>query len=412
MKTTHTASSLREYFLRAARDTMREPRGCLRHPYLVPGGTYAEQLWDWDSFWLTKGLLALTKENDQDFRETVVAHGLGSWKNFFENQADNGAVPILATPENGDVFGCTVDEGVEKNQAKPVLAQMAWDLIQATDSHEWIRPYFPKLLRFFERWTSRYGSPCGLLVWGSDVAIGVDNDPTTYGRPEFSSANLLLNCFFYNDLQAAIEIAKRLDCLDEAGKLQAQADALKQAVLKECWDEVDGFFYTVDVQCHDLRDKYIPAAIPKGMDMSWSSVPIKIKMFTGFLPMWCGMATQEQAAILVEKHLRNPAEFSAAWGIPALARNEKMYAPEVQSGNPSNWLGPVWIVADFMVYEGLRRYGFTADAQSLADKTIRLLTEDLAQTGTIHEYYHPETGTPNFNGGFLNWNVLAGLMTS
>ena len=45
-------------------------------------------------------------------------------------------------------------------------------------------------------------SSTGLLVWGDDVAIGNDNDPTTFGRPFFSSANLLLNCLFHQDLTA------------------------------------------------------------------------------------------------------------------------------------------------------------------------------------------------------------------
>jgi putative isomerase len=152
--------------------------------------------------------------------------------------------------------------------------------------------------------------------------------------------------------------------------------------------------------------------MPKGADMSWGTLPLKVKLFTGFLPMWCGIATPEQASVLVGCHLRNPAEFSAEWGVPSLARNEKMYAPQVNSSNPSNWLGPVWLVADFMVYEGLLRYGFAADARNLADKTVRLLQQDLEQTGTLHECYHPETGKPNFNSGFLSWNVLAALMAS
>jgi putative isomerase len=87
-----------------------------------------------------------------------------------------------------------------------------------------------------------------------------------------------------------------------------------------------------------------------------------------------------------------------------------MYDPATDSANPSNWLGPVWIVASYMVYEALNRYGYHADAKSLADKTRKLLERDLEQTGTVHECYHPDTGTPNFNGGFLSWNLLAVLM--
>jgi putative isomerase len=34
------------------------------------------------------------------------------------------------------------------------------------------------------------------------------------------------------------------------------------------------------------------------------------------------------------------------------------------------------------------------------------LTGDIRQSGTMHEYYHPETGLPIHNPDFLNWNLL------
>ena len=40
------------------------------------------------------------------------------------------------------------------------------------------------------------------------------------------------------------------------------------------------------------------------------------------------------------------------------------------SSNPSNWLGPVWIIVNYLVWAGVKRYGFEAEAQDLADKTL------------------------------------------
>lgn len=330
--------------------------------------------------------------------------------NFFENQGANDAIPIMLTSTDRDPFGCTQDQGVEKNQAKPIFGQFALEIARVDGSYEWIRPHFGRLMRFYDRWFTRYAAPCGLITWGADVAIGVDNDPATYGRPEFSSANLLLNCLLYQDLLAARQIAEALKLTADAGILQARAEKLRRAILAECWDPIDRFFYSVDVQCRDARDKYIPKEFPKGMDMEWSSLPLKIKSFTGFLPMWCGIAASEQARDLVERHLKNPAEFAAVWGVPSLSKAEKMYSPGTNSSNPSNWLGPVWIISNYMVYEGLRRYGYNTEAAALADNTTRLLANDLKRTGTLHEYYNPDTGAPNFNAGFLSWNTLIGLM--
>lgn len=206
-----------------------------------------------------------------------------------------------------------------------------------------------------------------------------------------------------------IEIATALGKMEDVAQLKEEADRVRAAVSAECWDEVDGFFYTVDVQCVDLRHEHFPQ-IKRGMDMSWKTVPLKIKMFTGFLPLWCGIASPEQARILVEKHLRNPEEFRAPHGMTSMAKNEKMYDPATDSANPSNWLGPIWIVANYMVHQGLKRYGYEQDATEIAGKIIALLGGDLERSGEFHECYHPETGVPNFNAGYLSWNVLVGAM--
>jgi len=250
---------------------------------------------------------------------------------------------------------------------------------------------------------------CGLLVWGSEVAVGVDNDPTTYGRPEFSSANLLLNCLYFEDLSTAAKIAHLLDQKAEAVELQQQAESVRNAIQLECWDETDGFYYSVDVQCEDARSKYFPH-IAQGMSHTWRTLPLKVKVFTGFLPLWCGIATEEQAQVVVERHLRNPKEFDCAFGVRTLAQCEKMYDPATDSSNPSNWLGPVWILSNFMVYTALKNYGYHQDACLLAQKTLHLLKSDLDNSGVLHEYYHPDTGKPNFNHGFFSWNILASLM--
>jgi len=402
---------LADYCLAVAPQVFRSARGCLPHPYLVPGGQYAEQLWDWDSWWLSRGLLAASDYAEPLFREELLRHATGSWKNFLENQASNGAIPLLIEAGRGDSFGSAREDGA-RNQAKPVLAQFAVDLAEALGDYQWIEPYFGGLMRFLDRWGTLYGTPSGLIVWGADVAVATDNDPAIYGRPEFSSAGLLLNCFHAADLAAAAKIARKLGRPAEAQSLDRRAEAAAAAIRTECWDPIDGFFYTVDVQCRDRRDDYIPKDFPRGMGLTWRTLPLKLKGSSGFVPLWAGIATAEQAQAVVDRHWNTGDTLNARWGVRTLASNERMYAPAVESSNPSNWLGPVWIVANFMTWEGLRRYGFAREAAALAEKTRTLLEQDLARTGTLHECYHPDTGAPNFNAGFLSWNTLALLMQS
>jgi putative isomerase len=76
------------------------------------------------------------------------------------------------------------------------------------------------------------------------------------------------------------------------------------------------------------------------------------------------------------------------------------------SSNPSDWLGPVWILTNYLVWKGLNSYGYHQEAAGLADKTLRLLAGDLAKHGQLNEYYNSETGVPIGHKGFLDWNML------
>ena len=44
--------AIKEYSKNAYKKIVREPAGYLKHPFIVPGAVYSNQLWDWDS-WLT-----------------------------------------------------------------------------------------------------------------------------------------------------------------------------------------------------------------------------------------------------------------------------------------------------------------------------------------------------------------------
>jgi putative isomerase len=97
--------------------------------------------------------------------------------------------------------------------------------------------------------------------------------------------------------------------------------------------------------------------------------------------------------------------FRADAGVRSLSNMEPMYALDFSSA-PSNWLGPVWIIANYFVWKGLKKYGYTEAAAELADKTIQTLAADLARNGSLDEYYHPDTGAPLSHHGFLDWNML------
>jgi len=402
-------ASLLEYFSRTGPELLRPAQGILRHPSIspsLPGAAYSTQLWDWDTLWTTTGLFRLAHLlGDRDLHRRIGEHARGSLLNFLDHQSDVGRIPIMIEANNPDPFGCLKMASPNiANQAKPVMAQLALLAADELSDVQWLAPRFDPLLRFHDSWRLGNQSSIGLLVWGDDVAIGDDNDPTTFGRPYFSSANLLLNCLYYQDLRAAAELAQRLNRTEDAKRLGELAKDQAQRIQKYCWDPRDRFYYTVDVQCVDRRAELIPN-VPRGMAMSWKCLPLRIQMFTGFLPMWCGLAAPQQAGDLVKLHYANPKTFHAAFGVRSLSKQETMYSL-VFSSNPSDWLGPIWIIVNYFVWKGLKSYGFDEQAADLADKTLRLLASDLAHNGSLNEYYHPDTGAPLSHKNFMDWDLL------
>ncbi len=93
------------------------------------------------------------------------------------------------------------------------------------------------------------------------------------------------------------------------------------------------------------------------------------------------------------------------YGVRTLSKQEPMYNLKV-TNNPSNWLGPVWGVSNYMVFRGLQRYGFHEEAAELARRTASLFEKDLKETGTFHEFYDPDQGVGIRTPDFQNWNCL------
>jgi putative isomerase len=132
---------------------------------------------------------------------------------------------------------------------------------------------------------------------------------------------------------------------------------------------------------------------------------MRIQTFTGFLPLWSNAATPGQATKLVQTNYVQDERFRGWYGVRSLSSQESMYSMDFSS-NPSNWLGPVWIIVNYLVWKGLSSYNFHYEADQLRDKTLLLLSADLAKNGSLNEYYHPDTGAALSHKGFMDWNLL------
>jgi putative isomerase len=391
----------------------RQPGGALKYPYITPGSSaYANDLWDWDS-WLSNIALRQVLANhgtDKD-KQQAVAYEQGCVLNFLEYTGFDGYMPILIAKKS-DPARMRPADIYKTNMHKPVLAQHAAFLTKLNGGQaEWLREKFSLMQAFINNYQTHHRHrPTGLYYWQDDLAIGVDNDPSTFFRPAGSSASIFLNSLMYKELEAMVYLAQCLNLKDISREYQKDADDLKAAIQKNCWDEKDGFYYSVDLNLRPVTNE--PSVIfgqtmilHSGFPRTYDGLIQRIGVWSGFLAMWSGVATPAQARRMVAQNFNDTATFNAAYGIRTLSKLEKMYSVRA-SNNPSNWLGPVWVISNYLTWRALVKYGFHTEARELAAKTIMLLGRDVKRNGAMHEYYEPDTGSPVLNKGFQNWNYL------
>lgn len=395
---------IRENIYKDYQGMFREAGGAMKYPFLTPGSSqYADVLWDWDS-WLSNIALrqTLTDLNNDEESKKAIAYEQGCILNYLSWCGMDGWIPIYVN-RNTDVNKSKPQDIYSTNMHKPVIAQHAAFLIKLNSGDaEWLREKFYYLQSFINNYRNHHRHKCGLYFWQDDYAIGVDNDPCTYYRPQRSSGSIYLNCLMYKELEAIVYICNCLNLNEVGAQYQKDADDLKKAILENCWDERDGFFYSVDLNLLPIDNtKWLHSGQPR----DWDCLIQRIGVWSGFLALWAGIATPEQAERVVKEHYLNTRTFNAPYGVRTLSKLEKMYNLR-GSGNPSSWLGPIWGISNYLTFRGLVKYGYKNEAIELANKTICLFGKDIERFGALHEYYQPENGEPILNRGFQNWNYL------
>lgn len=406
----------REYIHREMKGMYREAGGSLPFPFLAPGSSqYLDMLWDWDS-WLSNVALRqiLLEKGTEADSEEALKYEQGCVLNSLSYGGMDGWIPIWI--ERDAKTRAEMLAGInpwKSNMHKPTLAQHAAFIVRNMDGDaEWLREDFYHLQAFVSKYLNhhRHGAT-GLVYWENDHAIGVDNDPSTFYRPDASSGSIFLNALMYKELCAISYIAACLNMPDISRVYNKEAEELSARVREHCWDPRDGFYYSVDLNLRPVEKPEIAALHPGdlyfhvGQPRTWDCLIQRISIWSGFMAMWSGIATPAQAALMVERHFHDTTSFSCSAGIRTLSPLEKMYDTRA-SGNPSSWLGPIWINVNYLVFRGLLNYGYEAEARELAEKTVLLLGRDFERFGALHEYYLPDNGEPVLNIGFQNWNFL------
>ena len=398
----------------------------LPHKYVVPGGRFNE-MYGWDSYFIIVGLL-------RDGRNELAR---GMVENFFFEIENYGAL-----------FNANRTYYLTRSQP-PFLSSMAMTVYQAEiraghDAKAWLAHAYPYLERDYAMWTrephlagstglARYFDfgegppPEGLQdeggfyrkvishfmvhpeqadhylveqgkgdisAAGAIYSITVCDAAVTMARPECEPARVVrlsddyykgdrsmresgfdisfrfgaygaathhyapvcLNSLLYKTEKDMQQISELLGRHEEAKQWQARAEARKTALEKYLWNNEQGMFFDYD---------YV-----SGKQSSY-------RYLTTFYPLWAGLATKEEAAA-VEQNLPL---FEQVGGLAMSTENSG-----AQWDYPYGW-APVQLLA----IEGLRRYGYDADAARLSLKFLSTVLENFQRDGTIREKYNVVT---------------------
>jgi alpha,alpha-trehalase len=352
---------------------LRKANGVLPHDYIVPNGVY-EELWDWDAFFVGLHLLSVDR---------VDGIYLKNWcLNFLGFTEPDGQTPGGLRPWAG--------RDARLYQIKPLMGQAAYYASRAIGDFGWVAPVWEKMkscLTYRERKMSDPGT--GLVKWWDGMESGADNNASLVRRYHNSMAAADVNAFQVLDYRAAAIVADRIGKPEDAAAFRAKADLLTEAVNARLWDPAAETYFTYD-------------AVEKSL--------VPCVTYSNLVALWARLAPVERGRRMIERYVLEPKKLWAPHGVRSLAADEPLYNNENVLKPYSNWQGPIWPHANWMVLHALRFYGYPDAAGEIAARVTRLCLADLDQNGMMHENYHADTGAPLAAPDFISWNLLVAQM--
>ncbi len=125
---------------------------------------------------------------------------------------------------------------------------------------------------------------------------------------------------------------------------------------------------------------------------------ISVRSWALFAPLYAGLSTPDEAAELL-RLLISPDDFNADYGVPTVSLQDPTFNLDAVWPWP-NWRGPVWMAPNWLIAKGLRRYGYSDQADKLKNQSISLI-----EKSGFREFYNPFSGEGYGAKGFT-WGGL------
>lgn len=175
----------------------------------------------------------------------------------------------------------------------------------------------------------------------------------------FAIEDLSFNCIFIRANAILTDIAKAVR--HELPEELVENMAKSEKALETLWDEYAGTYWSRDFITHR---------------------PLKSPSIASLMPLYAGSISKERAAKLV-KLLENDGKFGPAYPVPSVPLDSPDFDPD------RYWQGPSWINTNWLIIDGLKRYGFHEHAAALRETSLEMV----ARSG-FAEYFDPNTAEP------------------
>ena len=310
----------------------------------------------------------------------------------FAGRTEAGNLPCLLTGR---------DAWVDRSQP-PIGAFVLWLLYRRWGVRRLLEDAWETLLANHEWWwRERDGNANALLEYGtSPVGDGLYRGTALAARDESSMDNspvhdeavlvpgghtldcedVGLNSLVVLDGEMLALVASELGHESEAQRLAARARALAGRIGEALWDPEREVF----------------------ANRLWSGLFVASIAPTSFFPLLAGAASPAQARALLA-WLKHPRRFGGRFVLPSVTRDDPAYGDNVY------WRGRIWPPLNFLVYQGLRRYGFDAEACAVAGRSYEMFAGPWRTSRHCAENYGAEDGAvtdqPDTDT-FYGWGAL------
>ncbi|MHB0876160.1 MAG: amylo-alpha-1,6-glucosidase [Anaerolineae bacterium] len=323
------------------------PQGDLPCFWTTPDRWPHRHMWLWDSAFHAIALRRLSADLAADAIRAVLLR-----------QQEDGFIPHMMGPD------ATTRSTITQ---PPVLAWATWKVCARGDQRDFVEWAYPRLGRYVA-WDLRHRDrdQDGLAEWVKDEddslchcgESGMDNSPR-FDRPGPQAA-VDLNSMLVAECEA---LAKMATVLGEAGEAEAwlrSRGRLAALIDQRLWSEDESLYLDGD-----------------------AAGSVTVPSSASFLPLYAGVPSATRAKRLVAS-LLDERRFWRPLPVPSVAADHPAYSDDM-------WRGPTWLNTNYMVIEGLLRYGYRSEALQLARSTVRDVSHWYQVGGCLYEYYDAES---------------------